>query len=304
MTRRASLVALALALGVGAAPVVLATAPALDVDVRSRAIRPGEVVAIAVRTPSPAQTPSATLAGRPIPLWRVAPTSWRGIAGLDVEQAPGPLALVVSASPADGSPLSSTTTLDVVPAAFRERRLSVDPRFVEPPPEARPRIAREAAALHAIYDRVSADRQPAGFVAPVPHRRSSPFGSRSIFNGVPRDRHAGLDFASPAGAVIRAPAAGRVALVDDLYYTGNTVVLDHGAGVYSILAHMQRTFVEGGQAVARGARLGTVGATGRATGPHLHWSVRVGGTRVDPASVLEVLQDRPRPAGRRRANQR
>jgi murein DD-endopeptidase MepM/ murein hydrolase activator NlpD len=126
-------------------------------------------------------------------------------------------------------------------------------------------------------------------VAPVPHPRGSPFGSRSIFNGVPRDRHAGLDFASPAGAVIRAPAAGRIVLVDDLYFTGNTVVVDHGAGVYSVLAHMQRTFVEVGQDVARGARLGTVGATGRATAAHLHWSVRVGGTRVDPASVLEVF---------------
>ena len=114
-----------------------------------------------------------------------------------------------------------------------------------------------------------------------------------MFNGQPRDRHAGLDFASPAGAVIRAPAAGRVALVAPLYFTGNTVVLDHGYGVHSILAHMQRTSVREGQVVARGARLGTVGATGRATAPHLHWSVRVGATRVDPASVLDVLAAPP-----------
>ena len=131
----------------------------------------------------------------------------------------------------------------------------------------------------------------------MPHPRSSPFGSRSVFNGQPRDRHAGLDFASPAGAVIRAPAAGRVALVAPLYFTGNTVVLDHGYGVHSILAHMQRTSVRAGQVVARGARLGTVGATGRATAPHLHWSVRVGATRVDPASVLDVLAAPPRVDG-------
>ena len=291
--------ALAVAAGLGVTIVAAATpAQTIAVDVRSRALRPGEVLAVTVRTPVPTQTASGRIGDRPLVLWRVGPTLWRGVAGLDVEQVPGPLTLTVTASPVAGSPLTSKTTLDVVPAAFRERRLSVDPRFVEPPPEARPRIEREAITLHAIYDRVSDERQPAGFVAPVPHRRSSPFGSRSIFNGVPRDRHAGLDFASPAGAIIRAPAAGRVVLVDDLYFTGNTVVLDHGAGVYSILAHMQRMFVEAGQEVARGARLGTVGATGRAAGAHLHWSVRVGGTRVDPAAVLDVLGTEPAPSKR------
>ena len=181
----------------------------------------------------------------------------------------------------------------MLPASFAERHLTVAPRFVDPPESARPRIEREAVRLRAIYDTVSTTRPPGLFVPPVPHPRSSPFGSRSVFNGQPRDRHAGLDFASPAGAVIRAPAAGRVALVAPLYFTGNTVVLDHGYGVHSILAHMQRTSVRAGQVVARGARLGTVGATGRATAAHLHWSVRVGATRVDPASVLDVLAAPP-----------
>jgi murein DD-endopeptidase MepM/ murein hydrolase activator NlpD len=112
---------------------------------------------------------------------------------------------------------------------------------------------------------------------------------------VPRERHGGLDFASPAGTVIRAPAAGKVVLVAPLYFTGNTVVLDHGRGLYSVLAHMQRTLVREGQAVPQGAPLGTVGMTGRATGPHLHWTVRLGGTRVDPAAVLDVLGPAARP---------
>ena len=200
----------------------------------------------------------------------------------------------MTATPKQGPPLSRTVTLDVQPAAFAERHLSVPPRFVDPPESERPRIEREAVRLRAIYDTVSTARPPGLFVPPVPHPQSSPFGSRSVFNGQPRDRHAGLDFASPAGAVIRAPAAGRVALVAPLYFTGNTVVLDHGYGVHSILAHMQRTSVREGQVVARGARLGTVGATGRATAPHLHWSVRLGATRVDPASVLDVLAAPPR----------
>jgi murein DD-endopeptidase MepM/ murein hydrolase activator NlpD len=263
----------------------------LAVDVRSRAIRPGEVLAIEVRTPESVTTLSATLGDRALPVWRQAPRTWRALAGLDVEQVPGPLVLTVTATPVQGPPLARTVTLDVLPATFAERHLNVPPRFVEPPEAERSRIEREAVRLHAIYDAVSADRQPAGVVAPVPHRRSSPFGARSVFNGVPRERHAGMDFASPAGAVIRAPAAGRVVLAGPLYWTGNTVVIDHGEGLYSILAHMTRTLVREGQTVARGARVGTVGSTGRVTGPHLHWSVRLGGARVDPASVLHVLAE-------------
>ncbi len=273
-------------------------ATGLAVDVRSRAVRPGEVLDIRIRPAAPVTSMAATLGDRPLQAWRLPSGAWRVLAGLDVEQAPGPLALTILGARASGGPLSQVVTLTVEPAAFAERRLNVAPRFVEPPESERPRIEREAVRLHAIYQAVSSDQQPAGFVAPVPHPRSSPFGSRSVFNGVPRDRHAGLDFASPAGAVIRAPAPGRVVLVDALYYTGNTVVIDHGEGLYSILAHMTRTLVREGQTVARGARVGTVGATGRATGPHLHWSVRLGGTRVDPASVLLVLSDAANRDGR------
>jgi hypothetical protein len=266
-----------------------AAAASLTVDVRSRAVRPGEILDIRVRPATPLTSVAATLGGHPLHGWPLPSGEWRLLAGLDADHPPGPLVLTVLGARASGGPVSQVVTLAVQPATFAERRLTVPPKFVEPPESERPRIAREAERLRAIYATATSDLQPGDFVAPVRHRRSSPFGSRSIFNGVPRDRHAGLDFASPAGALIRAPAAGRVVLVDDLYYTGNTVVLDHGRGVYSVLAHMTRTLVAPGAVVARGARLGTVGATGRSTGPHLHWSIRVGGTRVDPAAVLDVL---------------
>jgi murein DD-endopeptidase MepM/ murein hydrolase activator NlpD len=287
--RIALLVALVASLA-GAPPPQGAEAPALAVAVRSRAVRPGEVLDIRIRARDGVALASVavTLGERPLHAWKLPSGGWRVLAGLDADQAPGPLALTVLGARASGGPISQLVTLTVEPAAFAERRLTVAPRFVEPPESERPRIEREAQRLHAIYDTTS-EMAPGVFVAPVPHRRSSPFGSRSIFNGVPRDRHSGLDFASPTGAVIHAPAAGRVVLVGPLYWTGNTVVIDHGQGLYSILAHMTRTLVREGETVARGARVGTVGSTGRVTGPHLHWSVRLGGTRVDPASVLELL---------------
>ena len=251
---------------------------------------------------------TATLGDRAIPVWRVSPRAWRGLAGLDVEQAPGPVPLTVTATPKQGPPLSRTVTLDVQPAAFAERHLSVPPRFVDPPESERPRIEREAVRLRAIYDTVSTAHPPGLFVPPVPHPRTSPFGSRSVFNGQARDRHAGLDFASPAGAVIRAPAAGRVALVAPLYFTGNTVVLDHGYGVHSILAHMQRTSgpgrpggrAGGSPGHGRGDRpgdgaapplVGTAGGDARGSGGH---AGRAGGAGpgVDGIEVENALNGR------------
>ncbi|MEO5822426.1 MAG: M23 family metallopeptidase [Vicinamibacteraceae bacterium] len=266
-------------------------AEALTVDVRSRAVRPGEVLDIRVQTAERLTSVAVTLGDRPLHAWKLPSGGWRVLAGLDAEQVPGPLVLTVLGARASGAPIAKVLNLTVAAANFADRRLTVPPKFVDPPESERPRIERERQRLQAIYDGHS-DLAPGVFVAPVPHRRSSPFGSRSIFNGVPRERHGGMDFASPAGAIIRAPAAGRVVVVGPLYWTGNTVVIDHGQGLYSILAHMTRTLVREGDTVASGARLGTVGATGRVTGPHLHWSVRLGGTRVDPAAVLAVLGPR------------
>lgn len=286
---------LSAAIGAASQP---APAPALDVDLRHRALAPGEPIEITLHVPAAAGTVTARLGDRSVPLWRLSEGVWRGLAGLDVDQSPGSLPLIVTAAPARGADLTHAVTLDVGPATFVERRLTVAPRYVDPPASARKRIEAERARLQALYARTTADLRPGAFAPPVPHRRSSPFGARSVFNDEARDRHSGLDFASPAGATVRAPASGRVVLVDDLYFTGRTVVVDHGHGLYSVLAHLQRMLVREGLEVARGAPLGTVGATGRATGPHLHWSVRLGGARVDPAALMELLPPQPT-AGRR-----
>jgi murein DD-endopeptidase MepM/ murein hydrolase activator NlpD len=119
------------------------------------------------------------------------------------------------------------------------------------------------------------------------------FGSRSVFNGQPRNPHAGVDFRGGVGTPIAAPGAGTVAMAEDLYFTGQTVVIDHGGAMHSILAHMSEIRVREGQQVEPGDIVGFVGATGRVTGPHLHWSIRLLGARVDPLSVLRALADVP-----------
>jgi len=161
------------------------------------------------------------------------------------------------------------------------------PKTVEPPPDVAARIAREAAAVAAARTR---DEPRTGFTEdfawPVRGRISGRFGSGRVYNGRPGGGHSGMDIAAPAGTPVRAPAAGVVTLAGDLYITGGTVLLDHGHGVSSNFLHLSRIDVEVGDAVARGEVIGTVGATGRATGPHLHWGMNWFEVRVDPLLVL------------------
>ena len=121
--------------------------------------------------------------------------------------------------------------------------------------------------------------------APV---REKSFGSRRVLNGTPRSPHSGVDLAARQGQPVVAPAPGRVALAEDLYFSGGTVILDHGAGVFTSYFHLSKIDARIGELVAEGAGIGAVGATGRATGPHLHWSARVDGARVNPLGLLKL----------------
>jgi murein DD-endopeptidase MepM/ murein hydrolase activator NlpD len=166
---------------------------------------------------------------------------------------------------------------------------------VEPPADQIQRILDEAAALERLWTASAAERLwTAPFVRPVPGAANSAFGSRSVYNGEPRSPHGGADFRSSAGTPIHAPAAGRVVLARNLYFTGNTVVIDHGLELFSLVAHLSTMGVAEQTTVTAGEVIGKVGATGRVTGPHLHWAVRIGAARVDPLAILTILGGRAR----------
>jgi murein DD-endopeptidase MepM/ murein hydrolase activator NlpD len=214
--------------------------------------------------------------------------TWRALVGIDLEQRAGSYDLAAS-SDAAGHP-TATRVLAVVRRQFPRRVLTVAPDYVNPPPDEMKRITQENAFLADLY------AHPAdsalfrdGFERPVPGPANSSFGSRSVFNGQARSPHAGTDFLSGAGTPIHAPSSGRIVAARDLFFTGQTVIIDHGLGVFSMLAHLSRVDVQEGQVVARDAVVGLVGATGRVTGPHLHWAMRVGSARVDPLSALALL---------------
>ena len=273
--------------------IVAAQAPStMAVDLVARATQPGEVIRVDVTCECGSVAPRASALNRDIPL-ALSPdgTRWQGLIGIDLDVAPGEYSLLVSASHLRPPP-ARVMSLRVEPKQFRTRTLTVAPEYVDPPVPVLDRIVREAAQLNGIYDTNTTRVWDRPFVLPLTTQPSANFGSRSVFNGQPRSPHAGIDFSSPTGTVVTAPASGRVVVAEDLYFTGNTVVLDHGAGLYSIFAHFSALVAEEGDLVDVGATLGRVGATGRVTGPHLHWSVRLNGARVDPMSLIEATEER------------
>jgi len=126
------------------------------------------------------------------------------------------------------------------------------------------------------------------FIRPVPDAANSAFGTRSILNGQPRSPHSGADFSAERGAPVLAANRGRVVLVGEFFFAGRLVVLDHGLGLYTLYFHLDRQDVTEGVLVEQGQPIGTVGSTGRATGPHLHWAAHLGIARIDPLALLAL----------------
>ena len=270
------------------ATALTSAAPAISVAVAARSIQPGEIVVLTLTTGVPVDEVRASAFGLDLKPLRTGPTEWRVIVGIDLDTKPGryDVAIVAGAAGTD----RVTHLLTVRPKTFPTRQLKVDPAFVNPPPEALARITEETARLNGVWASSSTAVLWAGpWVRPVPDAANSAFGTRSVFNGEPRNPHSGADFSSQPGTPVKSPNAGRVVLAGDLYFTGNTVVIDHGAGLLSLFAHLRAMTVRESDSVTAGTVLGEVGATGRVTGPHLHWTVRLNGARVDPMSLLAVL---------------
>jgi murein DD-endopeptidase MepM/ murein hydrolase activator NlpD len=175
----------------------------------------------------------------------------------------------------------------VGPGGYTEQRLRVAPGQVDLAPADLARYEREREHLAAVAATRS-DAEPASLhlTQPATGPRSSSFGLRRFFNGQPRSPHSGMDIAAPTGTAVVAPAAGRVIDVGDYFFNGHTVWVDHGGGLLSMVCHLSSTTVKPGDELARGDAVGAVGATGRVTGPHLHWSVSLNRVMVDPALFM------------------
>lgn len=243
---------------------------------------PGGVAHVALG--AAAQRPTALADGVPV-LVLGSPAGWTALVGIPLSAAPGTASLTVTGAGGE----AQEVPYPVADKAYAVQRLKVAPRVVDLSPEDLARHERERAHQQALMARftepwpTSLRMQP-----PVAGRRSGSFGLRRMFNGQARQPHSGMDIAAATGTPVLAPLTAQVIDTGDYFFNGQTVWLDHGGGLLSMLCHLSRIDVRSGDALSTGQRLGAVGATGRVTGPHLHLSVLLNRTSVDPALFIHA----------------
>ena len=280
LTRRSTLLAAIGVLALPASRVAAASAPA---GVWPKALQvPGGVARLSL---GPAAERPLAYSGE-VPLLVLGDAiEWTAIVGIPLAAEPGETSIAVETAGA-----RRTLPYTISPKRYSEQRLKVEPRTVDLSPEDQARYERERAHQALVMATLTEPPHTISLRmrAPTPGRRSSSFGLRRIFNGQARNPHSGMDIAAATGTAVVSPLPSRVIDTGDYFFNGNTVWLDHGGGLLSLMCHLSETNVKPGDVLKAGERLGAVGATGRVTGPHLHWGVMLNRTMVDPALFLDV----------------
>ncbi|HKN20438.1 MAG TPA: M23 family metallopeptidase [Terracidiphilus sp.] len=267
-------------------------------------LTPTEVVAgspelIRVAAPADATLEGEWLGQKLAFFWSQDRQAWYALAGVDVEAAVGTSSLRITAtlmgtggSTPTPNQIDLSRSIEIHAAHYRTGTLTVPPKFVEPPAKESARIKAEVELKEKVFAASAPEPLWSGdFRAPVHAAPTDSFGTRRTFNGHLASVHKGMDFRAPPGTVVRAGNSGVVVLARPLYFEGNCVVIDHGLGLYTLSMHLSRIDVHEGQRVTKGQRVGLSGATGRVTGPHLHWAVRWQNAYLDPAKLLGMDLD-------------
>jgi murein DD-endopeptidase MepM/ murein hydrolase activator NlpD len=258
------------------------SAPPLAADLPEASVVPGGVL-IADLAGTSAATPTVTFDGRRTLVVRHG-ESWQAVIGLPLAAKPGPAHYTLHGPQGDVS-----VGFSIEPKLYATQTLSVPPAQVNLSKRDLRRVQRETKEIGAILDRYTeAEPQSLRFAQPVAGIASSSFGSRRVFNGEARNPHSGMDIAAPLQMPVSVPIGGTVAGVGNYFFNGNTVFVDHGRGLITMYCHLSRIDVKPGERIAAGLRLGLVGATGRVTGPHLHWGVSLNHAWVDPKLFLKT----------------
>ncbi len=285
--------ALAAVLGLFAAapPAALVQEPAGPVvKLAYRALEPGEPILVTLEPGGAARSVKVSFLGRDVTL-KPAPEGRPAFAllGIDLAVKPGTHPMVIRVARAAGEIEEIRKDIEIGERAFPFTKLQFKPELVTPPKEAQERIRRESELVAWVMSVVTPEWLGDGpFIMPHPAPTWSNFGQRRLNNNILQSIHAGLDIRVPFGEPIRAANAGRVAMASHLYFGGKTVIIDHGLGVFSTYGHLSELKVKRGEAVAKGQVVGLCGSTGRSTGPHLHWAVKIFDARVDPEAMLRL----------------
>lgn len=285
---------LAAALFGGCSSMAKVQASSVEIGLESDKIVEGSAFFVTVTSPKAIQSIEATLNGKTLYFHQVndAKTEFQSLTGIEFGTDIGVKKLLAKICTPDGCK-EFDKPVTVVKGEFPSEKLKVAPRMVKPSKKDMIQIARDRKVLAAAYKDSSPTRLwTAPFILPAKDQITSVYGASRVYNGKLASAHLGTDFRAPVGAPITAPTSGRVVLADNLYYTGFTVILDHGHDFFTVYGHMSKLEVKKGQTVKAGDLIGLSGATGRASGPHLHWGVKLNGWKIDPMIVYKVVNER------------
>jgi murein DD-endopeptidase MepM/ murein hydrolase activator NlpD len=249
--------------------------------------RVGDVAWILVQDVTDTGIVEGSVDGKPLTFFPYA-GGYAALFGIDLDTKPGNHAWRVGVVGPGREPRSAQGIVRILRRDFHVERLTVPNTMVDLDPETERRAVAEGKQLATLYRTITPERIWRGkFTAPVGTTKAGTgFGARRIINGQPRSPHSGNDYSAPKGTPVVAVNAGKVALIGEFFFPGRLVILDHGLGLYTAYFHLDTITVVEGERVERGQTLGTVGATGRATGPHLHFGAQVAGARIDPTTLL------------------
>jgi hypothetical protein len=268
----------------------LLTPSGVTVELICRAFEPGEVIVVAIKDDPSVKDAWIRFLEKRYPMGKDETSSGLlAFVGLDLGLKQGSYEMEIFIDKALGEREYIKKQISILAKEFPLKKLWVDEKFVTPPPEFNERIRREGEILKVIYGITTEQWLGKGlFILPSSGEAMPNFGERRIFNNKPRSSHKGIDIKVPYGTPVKASNSGRVVLASDLYFAGKTVIIDHGMSVFTMYCHFSKIRVKRGMLVKKGEIIGEIGATGRVTGPHLHWGVKVSGISVDPFSILSL----------------
>ena len=264
------------------------TVDGMPVEFVFRSLQPGEVILAVLKGEPPVKAVRLQFLGKKYILSASRPGEKPfALIGVDLDVKPQSYVIRITAEKEDGSKEDARQEFLIDPKNFSQKRFWIKESLIAPPPQELERIRREQELLQDIYNCITPEWLGTGsFIAPLDQEPFPNFGQRRIYNKRPPSLHAGVDIGAPWGTPIRAANSGKVVLASSLYFSGKTVIIEHGQGVFSIYGHMSKFLVKRGDVVKKGALIGRVGSTGRSTGPHLHWALKIYESRVDPFALV------------------
>lgn len=255
-------------------------------------IRQGDLALLTVKSSSILDYLTGKFEGKKFIFQSNGATSHSALIGIPMDKKPGEYSIFLRGK-GESANIIKTVRFEIKKRDYNIERLSLPRKMVYPGEELLKRIRRDNVAIFKAKKIVSKDRFWKGeFIKPVKGKIANNFGARRILNGVDKKPHSGNDIKARKGSEIKSPNGGRIIYLDNTYYGGNTVIVDHGQGLSTLYMHLSKTLVSHGDRVQKGETIGLVGSTGRSTGPHLHWGAYFDGFKVDPASLLALDIDR------------